>query len=89
MITGNFTCGSPESSGASAAAKQRKRNARQEDTRKELVMAEAWKEGDRYRCPMEECACEIEVVKGPREYPKAGDNPQSPKCICGCEMVKV
>lgn len=52
-------------------------------------MAGAWKEGDHYRCPMEECACEIEVVKGPNEYPKAGDDPQLPKCICGCDMVKV
>ena len=50
-------------------------------------MAEPLKKGECYRCPTEACGCVIEVVKGADECP--AEQPQPPKCCCGCEMVKV
>lgn len=52
-----------------------------------LTMAEPLKQGEKYRCPKDECGCEIEVTKGADNCP--AENPQPPKCCCGCEMVKV
>lgn len=50
-------------------------------------MAEPLKKGERYRCPKDECGCEIEVTKGADNCP--AEHPQPPKCCCGCDMVKV
>ena len=50
-------------------------------------MAEALKQGQRYRCPDDACGCEIEVAKGAENCP--AENPQPPKCCCGLEMEKV
>lgn len=45
----------------------------------------AWNEGEVYRCPDENCGCEVTVTKAPKEG-AGGDQP--PKCCCGKEMVK-
>jgi hypothetical protein len=54
---------------------------------KEPTMADPLKKGEKYRCPKDECGCEIEVTKGADNCP--AENPQPPRCCCGCEMVKV
>jgi hypothetical protein len=46
----------------------------------------ALKTGERYRCPDENCGCEIEVAKG---APPTCEGNQSPRCCCGKEMQKV
>ncbi len=50
-------------------------------------MGEPLREGNRYRCPIKECGCEIVVVKGSENCPTL--DPQPPKCCCGISMVKV
>jgi hypothetical protein len=44
----------------------------------------ALKKGETYRCPDEDCGCEIAVTKGPA---LEGGN-QHPRCCCGMEMEK-
>jgi len=44
----------------------------------------ALKEGERYRCQMEGCGCEITVTRG--AGPNGGD--QVPRCCCGMEMQR-
>ena len=44
----------------------------------------ALKQGDKYRCPHENCGCEIEVTKGAG----AGGGDKAPRCCCGSEMQK-
>jgi hypothetical protein len=46
----------------------------------------ALQKGERYRCPDQECGCEIEVTKG--AAPGKGGN-MAPRCCCGKEMQKV
>jgi hypothetical protein len=43
----------------------------------------AFKEGETYRCPDPECACEIRVTKGAAQG-KGGNF--APRCCCGKEM---
>ena len=50
-------------------------------------MTEPLKTGERYRCPHDECGCVIEVIQGARKC--EADQPQPPKCCCGCEMIKI
>jgi hypothetical protein len=45
----------------------------------------ALREGEVYRCPDPECACEIRVPKGAQ--PGRGGN-LNPRCCCGKEMQK-
>jgi hypothetical protein len=52
--------------------------------RKEINMA--LQKGERYRCPDQECGCEIEVAKG--AAPGKGGN-MAPRCCCGKEMQEV
>jgi hypothetical protein len=42
--------------------------------------------GETYRCPDQDCGCEVQVTKGPKEGD--GGN-QAPKCCCGHSMEKV
>lgn len=42
--------------------------------------------GEKYRCPDQDCACEIQVTKGAKEG--HGGN-QAPTCCCGHSMEKV
>ena len=44
----------------------------------------ALKQGEKYRCQMADCGCEIEVTKGAGSA--GGD--QAPRCCCGGEMTK-
>jgi hypothetical protein len=44
----------------------------------------ALQQGERYRCTMENCECEIEVTKG--AGPAGGS--QAPRCCCGMEMQR-
>jgi hypothetical protein len=46
----------------------------------------AFQEGERYRCPDQECGCEILITRGAAPG-KGGD--RNPTCCCGLEMVKV
>lgn len=50
-------------------------------------MAEPLKEGEKWRCPFADCGCEIMVTRGADDCP--ADEPQPPRCCCGCEMEKV
>lgn len=45
----------------------------------------AFKQGEVYRCPDAECACEVTVTKS--AAPGKGGN-SNPRCCCGKEMVK-
>lgn len=45
----------------------------------------ALQKGEKYRCTDPDCACEIEVTRGPKG---AGGN-QNPRCCCGKEMQKI
>ena len=49
-------------------------------------MSEPLEKGERYRCPIDDCGCVVEVVEGAKKC--AAETPQPPKCCCGCEMVK-
>lgn len=42
----------------------------------------AMQTGERYRCTMNGCGCEVEVTKG--AGPQGGN--QAPRCCCGTEM---
>ena len=42
--------------------------------------------GERYKCPDDNCGCEIQVTKGAE--PGKGGN-QAPRCCCGMEMNKL
>lgn len=46
----------------------------------------AMRTGELYRCPDEQCACEIQVTRG-AEPGGGGDLP--PRCCCGRDMEKV
>jgi len=46
----------------------------------------ALQRGEHYRCPDQECGCEIEVTKG--AAPGEGGK-MAPRCCCGKEMQKV
>jgi len=50
---------------------------------KEKIMA--LKTGERYRCPDDNCGCEIEVTKG---APATCGGTSAPRCCCGKEMQK-
>ena len=45
----------------------------------------ALKTGEHYRCPNEECGCEIEVTQGAKSGKGGSD---SPRCCCGESMSK-
>ena len=45
----------------------------------------ALKTGERYRCPDDNCGCEIEVTKG---APATCGGTSAPRCCCGKEMQK-
>ena len=45
-----------------------------------------FREGEVYRCPDPECACELTVTRTP--HPGAGGD-LAPTCSCGKAMVKV
>lgn len=45
----------------------------------------AMHKGEIYRCPDPDCACEIEVIKGPKKE----DGQDSVRCCCGREMTRV
>ncbi|MDZ4858060.1 MAG: hypothetical protein SGI88_03690 [Candidatus Hydrogenedentes bacterium] len=40
--------------------------------------------GEIYRCPNDECGCEIEVIEGAKQ---GGD--QAPRCCCGMAMERL
>lgn len=42
----------------------------------------AMQTGERYRCPMNGCGCEVEVTRS--AGPQGGN--QAPRCCCGTEM---
>ena len=42
--------------------------------------------GESYRCTNPDCACEIQVKKGPNP---GGGGDQKPTCCCGMEMEKI
>ncbi len=46
----------------------------------------AFKQGEIYRCPDDDCGCEVQVTKGAAPG-KGGD--EMPTCCCGKQMVKV
>ena len=46
----------------------------------------ALRTGELYRCPNENCGCEIQVTRGAKPG-GGGDN--NPRCCCGMEMKKV
>jgi hypothetical protein len=46
----------------------------------------ALRTGELYRCPNEDCSCEIQVTRGAKPG-GGGDN--NPRCCCGMEMKKV
>lgn len=46
----------------------------------------ALQQGELYRCPDSNCACEIQVTKGAK--PGSGGD-LNPRCCCGKEMQKV
>ena len=45
----------------------------------------AFQKGDKYRCPVPSCGCEIEVTKG---APPDCNGTEQPRCCCGHEMVR-
>lgn len=42
-------------------------------------------EGATYKCPNEDCGCEVKVTKGSSKEESEGD---APTCCCGTKMVK-
>lgn len=46
----------------------------------------AFELGDRYRCPNDDCACEIKVTQAAKQ---GGGGDENPRCCCGEEMKKV
>ena len=46
----------------------------------------ALQKGERYRCPDQECGCEIEVTKGAVASKVRN---MAPRCCCGKEMLKL
>lgn len=44
-----------------------------------------FKKGEKYKCPDENCGCEIEVTKG--ASPDCAGT-EKPRCCCGREMQK-
>jgi hypothetical protein len=46
----------------------------------------ALRTGELYRCPNENCGCEIQVTRGAKP---GGGGDKSPRCCCGMEMKKV
>lgn len=55
-----------------------------EDMNKE-VTAMAFREGEVYRCPEENCGCELTVTKA---APPTCSGNNNPTCCCGKTMVK-
>lgn len=44
-----------------------------------------FREGEVYRCPEENCGCELTVTKG---APAACGGQENPTCCCGRTMIK-
>lgn len=44
----------------------------------------AWRKGEVYQCPNEDCGCEITITRAPADDLEEDDYP--PTCCCGDEM---